>query len=241
MVSSSPVSPQDGFIHGQLINLVRRGEATSRPALEQKTGLGRKVVAPRIRHAIDVGLIDDSTVAMSAEPGRPSRFLRFRADAGVVYAGMIESTQLWAAVATLDGQLVASLHQIWNSDFGPEETLAALKGMFDRLERKSGSSPWAIGIGISGAVEFERGKVLQLARVIGHRRPGAAENENVSHCVSRSTSPRLITKTRRCKDHKGKLNILCDLPDLRELSGRCRWPFQALTTWRFPRPFPRRR
>jgi predicted NBD/HSP70 family sugar kinase len=160
IVSSGLVSPQDRFVHGQLINLVRRGEATSRPSLEQKTGLGRKVVAQRIQHAIDVGLIDDSTVAMSAEPGRPSRFLRFRADAGVVYAGTIESTQLWAAVATLDGQLVASLHQIWNSDFGPEETLAALKGMFDRLERKSGSSPWAIGIGISGAVEFERGKVI---------------------------------------------------------------------------------
>jgi hypothetical protein len=89
IVSSGLVSPQDRFVHGQLINLVRRGEATSRPSLEQKTGLGRKVVAQRIQHAIDVGLIDDSTVAISAEPGRPSRFLRFRADAGVVYAGMI--------------------------------------------------------------------------------------------------------------------------------------------------------
>lgn len=159
-MSSGLLSPQDRFVHGQLINLVRRGEATSRPSLEQKTGLGRKVVAQRIQHAIDVGLIDDSTIAVSADPGRPSRLLRFRPDAGLVFAGMIESTQLWAAVATLDGQLVASRHLIWNSDCGPESTLAALKGMFDRLERNAGSSPWAIGIGISGAVEFERGKVI---------------------------------------------------------------------------------
>lgn len=147
-------------MHGQVINLVRRGEATSRPALEQKTGFGRKVVAQRVQHAIDVGLIDDSTVALSADPGRPSRFLRFRADAGIVYAGMIESTQLRAAVATLDGQLVASLHRIWDSELGPEPTLAALKDMFDRLERKSRSTPWAIGIGISGAVDFGRGRVI---------------------------------------------------------------------------------
>ena len=159
MVSSSPVSPQDGFIHGQLINLVRRGEATSRPELEQKTGLGRKVVAPRIRHAIDVGLIDDSTFT-SPDVGRPSRFLRFRADAGLVYSGMIEPVQIRAAVATLDGQLVASLHQVWDSELGPDRTLAALKGLFDRLERKNGGSPWAIGIGVSGAVDFERGRVI---------------------------------------------------------------------------------
>lgn len=157
-MSSGLVSPQDRFIHGQLINLVRRGEATTRPALEQRTGLGRKVVAQRIQHAIDVGLIDDSTFAI-ADVGRPSRHLRFREDAGFVYAATIESNRLWAAVASLDGELVASLHQDWDSDSGPDPTMTALRGMFDRLERKAGSSPWAIGIGISGAVEFERGRL----------------------------------------------------------------------------------
>lgn len=158
-MSSGPVSPQDGFIHGQLINLVRRGEATSRPELEQKTGLGRKVVTPRIQHAIDIGLIDDSTFT-SPEVGRPSRFLRFRADAGLIFTGMIEPVQIRAAVADLDGQLIASLHQAWDSERGPERTLDALKGMFDRLQRKTGGPPWAIGMGISGAVDFERGRVV---------------------------------------------------------------------------------
>lgn len=160
MVSSVLVSPQERFVHGQLINLVRRGEATSRPALEQKTGLGRKVVAQRIQHAIDVGLIDDSTFA-SADVGRPSRFLRFRQDAGLVYAGTIETTQLRAAVATLDGEIMASLQKDWNGEVGPEKTLEALKSMFDRLQLRAGTPPWAIGIGISGVVQFDRGRLVR--------------------------------------------------------------------------------
>jgi predicted NBD/HSP70 family sugar kinase len=80
---------------------------------------------------------------------------------------MIEPVQIWAAVATLDGQLIASLHQVWDSERGPEKTLTALKGMFDRLERKTGGSPWAIGIGISGAVDFERGKVIASSMLPG--------------------------------------------------------------------------
>lgn len=152
-------SPQEIYIHGRLINLIRSGQATTRPTLEQATGLGRRVVAHRVQQAIDAGLIDDSTYT-SSEIGRPSRVLRFRAEVGLVYVGMIESSQLWAAVATLDGELVDSLHQDWDSDVGAEATLTALKRMFGRLGRRARIQPWAIGIGISGLVDFERGRLV---------------------------------------------------------------------------------
>jgi len=70
MSSSSP-SPQESFIHGKLINLVRTGQAVTRPALEQETGLGRKLVTQRVQQAIDVGLLEDGDLAPSAG-GRPS-------------------------------------------------------------------------------------------------------------------------------------------------------------------------
>lgn len=158
-VSSSQPSPQDVFVHGQLINLIRSGQATTRPALEQATGLGRRVVAQRIQQAIDAGLIDDSAFVTS-EIGRPSRLLRFRADAGLVYVGIIESTQMWAAVATLSGDLVETLHQEWIADVGPESTLTTLQQMFERLARRTRIQPWAIGIGVSGTVDFERGRLV---------------------------------------------------------------------------------
>ena len=54
---STPSSPQDAFVHGQLINLVRTGRARTRPGLEQETGLGRKLVAQRVQ-VIDRVLVD---------------------------------------------------------------------------------------------------------------------------------------------------------------------------------------
>src|SRR3954447_8006324 len=128
-VSSSTPSPQEAFVHGQLINLVRTGKAVTRPGLEQETGIGRKVVTQRVQQAIDVGLLEDGDLAPSAG-GRPSRLLRFRAEAGHVYAGMIGATEMTAAVATLDGTLIASLHEDWVAADRPEETLEVLDALF---------------------------------------------------------------------------------------------------------------
>lgn len=159
IVSNGQPSPQEVFVLGQLINLIRSGQATTRPALEQATGLGRRVVAQRIQLAIDAGLIDDTTFVAS-EIGRPSRLLRFREDAGHVYVGLIESNEMWAAVATLAGDLVDSLHHEWNAAVGPESTMTTLLQMFERLARRTRIQPWAIGIGVSGTVDFERGRLV---------------------------------------------------------------------------------
>ncbi|MGY1812353.1 ROK family protein [Blastococcus sp. SYSU D00820] len=158
MSSSSP-SPQEAYIHGRLINLVRTGQAVTRPALEQETGLGRKVVAQRVQQAIDVGLLEDGDLAPSGG-GRPSRLLRFRADAGHVYAGMVGATEMTAAVATLDGTLLASLHEDWDAAGRPEETLQLLDGLFTRLARKTRTEPWAFGIGVAGPVDFATGRLV---------------------------------------------------------------------------------
>ena len=39
IMSNGQPSPQEVFVLGQLINLIRSGQATTRPALEQATGL----------------------------------------------------------------------------------------------------------------------------------------------------------------------------------------------------------
>lgn len=158
-MSSSTPSPQEAFVHGQLINLVRTGKAVTRPGLEQETGIGRKVVTQRVQQAIDVGLLEDGDLAPSAG-GRPSRLLRFRSEAGHVYAGMIGATEMTAAVATLDGTLIASLHEDWNAADRPEETLELLDGLFVRLARKTRTEPWAFGIGVAGPVDFATGRLV---------------------------------------------------------------------------------
>ena len=158
MTGTTP-SPQEAYIHGQLINLVRTGRAVTRPALEQETRLGRKVVTQRVQQAIDVGLLEDGDLAPSAG-GRPSRLLRFRTEAGHVYAGMLGATEMTAAVATLDGTLVASLHADWDASTGPEATLEVLDGLFSRLARRTRTEPWAFGIGVAGPVDFATGRLV---------------------------------------------------------------------------------
>jgi predicted NBD/HSP70 family sugar kinase len=156
-MSSTP--PQEAYIHGRLLNLVRTGRAVTRPALEQETGLGRKVVAQRVQQAIDVGLLEDGDFAPSSG-GRPSRQLRFRAHAGHVFVGLISAVEMTAAVATLDGTVVASLHEVWDAGQGPEATMAVLDGLFVRLARKTRTEPWAFGIGVGGPVDFGTGRLV---------------------------------------------------------------------------------
>lgn len=152
-------SPQDAFVYGRLINLVRTGQAMTRPELEQRTGIGRKVVTQRVQQAIDVGLLEDGDFAPSGG-GRPSRLLRFRAETGHVFAAMVEATELTAAVSTLDGTLIASLHQDWVATERPEKTLEVLDSLFVRLARKTRSIPWAFGIGVVGPVDFGSGRLV---------------------------------------------------------------------------------
>jgi predicted NBD/HSP70 family sugar kinase len=158
MTSSTP-SPQDAFVQSRLINLVRSGAALTRPALEQESGLGRKVVAQRVQQAIDTGLLEDADLAPSGG-GRPSRQLRFRAEAGHVYAAVIGATECRVAVATLDGAVIADMQRDWRADEGPEATMEMLDGLFTRLARRTRTEPWAFGVGVSGPVSFGSGRIV---------------------------------------------------------------------------------
>jgi len=158
-MSSTTPSPQEAYISGRLINLVRTDGAVTRPALEQVTGLGRKAVAQRVQQAIDVGLLEDGDLAPSSG-GRPSRRLRFRAEAGHVFVGQISAVEMTAAVAALDGTLLASLHEVWDVSQGPDSTLQVLDGLFTRLARRTRTEPWAFGIGVGGPVDFATGRLV---------------------------------------------------------------------------------
>jgi predicted NBD/HSP70 family sugar kinase len=157
-VNTQP-SPQDAFVYARLVNLVRTGDALTRPALEQATGLGRKLVAQRVQQAMAVGLLEDGDFAPSGG-GRAPRLLRFRADAGHVFAGLIGAGEIRAAVSSLDGTALASLHRDWDVTEGPEATMGQLHDMFLRLAKRTKKEPWAFGIGVPGPVNFGTGQLV---------------------------------------------------------------------------------
>lgn len=58
----------------RIINMVRNGEAVTRPEIAKATGLGRGVIAQRIDRAIRLGYLSEGAVGASSGGRRPGRF-----------------------------------------------------------------------------------------------------------------------------------------------------------------------
>lgn len=143
-----------------VINLVRSGQATTRPELVALTGLSRKVVTQRVDQALSLGLLEDGALAPSSG-GRQARTLRFRTRAGHIYSALVGASEFTAAVLDLSGAVIASHHEDWSVETGPEPTMRQVQAAFTALARKTGlDRPWAVGIGVPGPVEFATGRLV---------------------------------------------------------------------------------
>lgn len=144
----------------RIVNLVRTGEAMTRPEIGRVTGLGRGVVAQRVDHAIEVGFLQDGEFAPSSG-GRAPRTLRFRAERGRVIVCALGALHIHVGLADLDGLILADSHRAWDIARGPEETLDEAMSMIQGLltEDDARDTPvWAITVGVPGPVDFATGR-----------------------------------------------------------------------------------
>lgn len=142
----------------RIVNLVRTGEATTRPEIGRLTGLGRGVVAQRIDQAIEMGFLEDGEFGPSSG-GRAPRTLRFRSDRGRLIVCALGATHIRVGIAALDGDIIDQTHRPWDIGRGPAETLDAALAMLDEiLERQPVVEPWAVAVGVPGPVDFESGR-----------------------------------------------------------------------------------
>lgn len=144
----------------RIVNLVRTGEAMTRPEIGRVTGLGRGVVAQRVDHAIEVGFLQDGEFAPSSG-GRAPRTLRFRAERGRVIVCALGALHIHVGLADLDGSILADSHRAWDIARGPEETLDEAMSMIQGLlaEDDAHDTPvWAITVGVPGPVDFATGR-----------------------------------------------------------------------------------
>ncbi|MGN6445240.1 ROK family protein [Amnibacterium sp.] len=141
----------------RIVNLVRTGEAQTRPEIGRLTGLGRGVVAQRVETAIEMGFIEDGEFGPSSG-GRAPRTLRFRADRGAIVVCALGALHIRVGLARLDGEIIASDHRLWDIAEGPEATLDVTLAMVDDLlERGDAPEVWAVAVGVPGPVDFEHG------------------------------------------------------------------------------------
>lgn len=153
----STVSEQTRTL-ADVLHLVRLGSARTRPEISRQSGLARNVVADRVDHLIQAGLLAEGELGASTG-GRAPRELRFRADAGHILVAEIGATMCEVGVADLSGHLVSTMEAPVDVKEGPDHTLDHVSSLLDGLLKDlSDVSVWGMGIGLPGPVEWATGK-----------------------------------------------------------------------------------
>ncbi len=142
----------------RIVNMVRTGEAMTRPEIGRVTGLGRGVVTQRVDHAIELGYLHDGEFGPSSG-GRAPRTLRFRGEQGTIVVCALGALHIHVGISLLDGEILDQDHREWDISRGPAETLDAAMTMIDEVLARSSSAPvWGIAVGVPGPVDFETGR-----------------------------------------------------------------------------------
>ncbi|MFF8449473.1 ROK family protein [Streptomyces leeuwenhoekii] len=151
---------------GDLLELVRRGRATTRGALQQATGLSRATVGQRLDRLFRAGWLREGAGGPVDSPhgGRPSITLEFDDEHAVVLAADLDTRHARAAVLTLTGEILAERGGTLVIEDGPEAVLGELGRWFgELLERSARSAREVCGVGLAvpGPVDHATGRVVQ--------------------------------------------------------------------------------
>jgi len=142
----------------RIVNMVRTGDAATRPVIGRVTGLGRGVVTQRVDHAIEMGYLVDGEFGPSSG-GRAPRTLRFRGDAGRIVVCALGALHIHVGVSLLDGDVIDQEHSPWDISRGPADTLDKALSMIDEVLARTPDVPvWGIAVGVPGPVDFESGR-----------------------------------------------------------------------------------
>ncbi|MBK1786826.1 ROK family protein [Prauserella cavernicola] len=140
----------------RLLDLVRTGQADTRPALSERTGLGRTAITQRTTTLLEAGLLEEGDLNPSTG-GRQARTLRFRRDAGRILTAELGATSFTAGVTDLMGTVLAMRHRDCDIAQGPDPVLTEVEDTLDQLLAELGATDgdvWGVGLGLPGPVEF---------------------------------------------------------------------------------------
>lgn len=153
-----PPDQLDGLV--TVLDLVRWGEARTRPELGRLSGLGRTVITQRVGQLIESGLVEEGSLGPSTG-GRAPRQLRFRAEAGAVLVAELGATHISVGITDLAGKLLQHREQPWDIAAGPDSSLRQVEAAFDELRAMPGNPDiWGIGICVPGPVEMATGRPI---------------------------------------------------------------------------------
>jgi predicted NBD/HSP70 family sugar kinase len=148
---------------GEVLQLIRSGEALTRADIGRVTGLSRPAVALRVSELLGRGLIVEDAEGPSTG-GRPPVRLRFNAAGGVVPVASLGASRTQIAVCDLAGDVLLRTDLDIDVEEGPDVVLPLLMDTWEKL--LDGQAPVVgVGLGVPATVEFAAGRT-ESARVM---------------------------------------------------------------------------
>ncbi|MFI6602619.1 ROK family transcriptional regulator [Nonomuraea sp. NPDC050536] len=150
---------------GEVLRLIRTGEAVTRTDLGRVTGLSRPAVQLRVGELLERGLVVERADAPSTG-GRPPVRLEFNAAGGVVLVAALGASRTRVAICDLAGREIDGRDFAIDVEEGPDVVLPLL---MDTWEELLGDRPRemvrGVGMGVPATVEFAEGRT-ESARVM---------------------------------------------------------------------------
>lgn len=148
---------------GHLAHLVRSGQARTRRALQEASGLSRSALLHRVDLLTATGYLRASGVEASTG-GRPPALLEFNTRHRLVLAADLGATHARTAVLDLGGAVLAERFAEIDITDGPAAVLAWLGAEFGRLLDAAGVTAGeigGIGLGLPGPVDHRTGRLVE--------------------------------------------------------------------------------
>lgn len=148
---------------GQVLDVIRRGAATTRGDLGDVTGLSRMTVAQRVDALLASGLVVEG-VAESGTVGRKRRTLSFNTAHGTVLAAAVDTSHARVALTDLAGRVLDQETLEIDLGQGPPTVLDAIAATSLGLVQRAGATSGAlcgVGVSIPGPVDPASGRPSQ--------------------------------------------------------------------------------
>ncbi|GLX93264.1 ROK family protein [Herbidospora sp. NEAU-GS84] len=148
---------------GEVLQLIRSGEATTRAEIGRVTALSRPAVTHRVNELLQRGLVVEDAEGPSTG-GRPPVRLRFNAAGGVVAVASLGASRTQIALCDLAGDVIERTDLVIDVEEGPDAVLGLVMDTWEKL--LEGRGPLAgVGLGVPATVEYARGRT-ESARVM---------------------------------------------------------------------------
>lgn len=141
-------------VAGELLRLIRRGEAITRSDLVRLSGLSRPTVTARVAALLDAGFITSGEAP--AARGRPPEALAFNSAGGYLLAADIGGTHTRVAITDLSANVLDERETDIDVTLGPDAVLGWVVAAFNRLllaRSASAEDVHGIGVGVPGPVD----------------------------------------------------------------------------------------